>query len=178
VAGCGRESVIVSGMPGCVAASRPAAVLVAMALMLVGCDDASDDEPGDQPSATSGPTAESERSIVELDLPAGAARVEERFVAPDPRSHTQTIEVTLDPAGSDVTIEFVTADGATLRVIEFSAAAPSDGCLGDGDGVRCAVRFPVIEARLPGEWAVVAAKPAGDATRVGMEILWEPAEAP
>jgi hypothetical protein len=66
---------------------------------------------GLDPQRRRSPLPRSERSVVALDLAAGTSTVEERFVAPDPRSHTQTIEVTVEPVGSEVTVEFVDGRG-------------------------------------------------------------------
>lgn len=183
MAGCVHEAVVAWGMARVSGAGRvPAvgAVSVLMVLMLAACDqdDVSRGEPvGSRSQAASEPVAGPERAVVELDLAAGASTVEQQFEALDPRSHTQTIEVSLEPVGSGVTVEFVTADGATLHVLDTGMGLPPDHCVVDADAARCTVRFPVLEGRLPGEWTVVAAKSAGAATRVEVEILWEAVEA-
>ena len=115
------------------------------------------------------PTSPAE-TAVELHLESGAARAQEDFDAPDPRTHTQTIEVTLDPAEASVTIDFTTADGATLHVL---TPEPGQDCEATGDTAVCTVRFPILEARSPGEWTVTASKPDGPPAVVSVHVRWE-----
>jgi hypothetical protein len=117
-----------------------------------------------------------ERSVVELELGPGSSVTEGRFDAADPRTHTQVIDVSIEPAGSVVTIEFVTADGATLEVLDVDPGLVPDRCVVDADRARCTIRFPVLEARLPGEWRVVASKENGAAATVVVEVVWDAAE--
>jgi hypothetical protein len=102
---------------------------------------------------------------IELRLEAGSSSAQRHFDAPDPRTHMQTIEVTVDPAESPVVIDFTTTIGSTLHVL----GPERYNCSPDNDRIRCLVRFPILEAQRSGRWTVTASKPDGPAAalRVG-----------
>jgi hypothetical protein len=91
---------------------------------------------------------------IELRLEAASATAERGFDAPDPLTHTQIIEVTLDPTESPVTIDFTTATGTRLHV----HAPQRHDCGRDGERIMCLVRFPILEAQRSGRWTVTASK--------------------
>jgi hypothetical protein len=123
---------------------------------------ASSDRPETVPSDT--PEAD-----IELRLDAGSSSAQGHFDAPDPRTHTQTIEVTVDPAQSPVVIDFTTTTGSTLHVLgpERYDCSPAD------DWIRCIVRFPILEAQRSGRWTVTASKADGPAAAVAVRVRWE-----
>jgi hypothetical protein len=111
---------------------------------------------------------------VALRLEAGSATAQRGFDAPDPRTHTQIIEVTVDPAESPVTIDFTTATGSILHVL---GPARHD-CSRDGERIVCLVRFPILEAQRSGRWTVTASKSNGPVTAVAVRVRWEAIDNP
>jgi hypothetical protein len=89
--------------------------------------------------------------------------------APDPRTHTQIIEMSIDPAESPVTIDFTTATGSMLHVLD----PERHDCSRDGERTMCLVRLPILEAQRSGRWTVTASKPDGPATAVAVPVRWE-----
>jgi hypothetical protein len=111
---------------------------------------------------------------IELRLEAGSTSAQGHFAVPDPRTHVQTIEVTIDPAESPVVIDFTTTTGSTLHVL----GPERDNCSLEDERTMCLVRFPILEAQRSGRWTVTASKPDGPATAVAVRVEWETVEAP
>lgn len=117
-------------------------------------------------SAASGCSSTNDRSI-ELRLGDGADTATATFDAEDPRSHTQTIRIELEPADADVSLDFQTTDRATLSVY------PNGDCDSDDRRKTCTVRFPILEAVLGGEWHATASKSHGPPAIIDFEITWD-----
>jgi hypothetical protein len=132
-------------------------------------------ESGDQGN-TSSPDGLAATNTIDLQLGDGADSVSATFQAQDPRTHGQTIEIEVTPADSaitldSVTLDFVTADGATLHVL-----LPTDhSCDTEDDQQTCTIRLPMLEARSPGEWQAIASKPDGPAATLNVTVTWEQA---
>jgi hypothetical protein len=109
---------------------------------------------------------------IELRLEPGSSSAQGHFAVPDPRTHVQTIEVTIDPAESPVVIDFTTTTGSTLHVL----GPGRDNCSPDDDRIKCHARFPILEAQGSGRWTVTASKPDGRATAVTVRVGWETVE--
>jgi hypothetical protein len=114
-------------------------------------------------------SSDTAEAYIELRLETGSSSVQGHFDAPDPRTHVQTIEVTVEPAESPVVIDFTTTTGSTLHVLgpERRSCSPED------DRITCLVRFPILEAQRSGRWTVTASKPDGPATAVAVRVRWE-----
>jgi hypothetical protein len=161
--------------------SRLAAAAVGT-LVVVGCSDRSD-TPETAPSVLRAPAASDTTETVqrdaaeadmELHLEAGSSSAQVHFDAPDPRTHVQTIEVTIDPAESPVVVDFTTTTGSTLHVL----GRERHNCSPEDDRIMCLVRFPILEAQRSGRWTVTASKPDGPATAVAVRVGWEAVDNP
>jgi hypothetical protein len=106
---------------------------------------------------------------VQLRLAAGASSAQRHFDAPDPRTHTQTIEVAIEPAESPVVIDFMTTTGSTLHVL----SPERHNCSTEDDRITCIVRFPLLEAQRSGRWTVAASKTNRPPTDVEVRVRWE-----
>jgi hypothetical protein len=151
-------------------------------VLVVGCSDRSD-APKTAPSDRRAPAAsdmtetvppDTAEADIELRLEAGSSSAQEHFDAPDPRTHMQTIEVTVDPAESPVVIDFTTTTGSTLHVL----GPERYNCSPEDDRMMCLVRFPILEAQRSGRWTVTASKPDGPATAVAVRVRWEAVDNP
>jgi hypothetical protein len=151
-------------------------------LLVVGCSDRSD-APETTPSEIRAPAAsdttetvppDTAEADIKLRLEAGSASAQGHFDAPDPRTHDQTIEVTVEPAESPVVIDFTTATGSTLHVL----GPERYNCSPEDDRIMCLVRFPILEGQRSGRWTVTASKPDGPAAAVAVRIGWEAVDNP
>jgi hypothetical protein len=151
-------------------------------VLVVGCSDRSD-APETTPSDMRAPAAsdtpetvppDTPEADIELRLEAGSSSVQRDFDAPDPRTHTQTIEVTVDPAESPVVIDLTTTTGSILHVL----GPERYDCSPDGGRIICLVRFPILEAQRSGRWTVTASKPDGPAAAVAVRVRWEAVDNP
>ena len=157
--------------------------LVAVAagtLFVVGCSDSSE-APDAVPAATLAPTssevpesllAEKLEADIRFRLDAGSSAAQGHFDAPDPRTHTQTIEVTVDPGESPVVIDFTTTTGSTLHVLGLERYDSPD-CRPEDDRTICIIRFPILEAQRSGRWTATASKADGPAAAVEVRVRWE-----
>ena len=158
------------------------AVAAVGTLLVVGCSDRSD-APQTAPSDVRAPAASDTTETVQTDtaeadmelrLEAGSFSAQGHFDAPDPRTHVQRIEVTVDPGESPVVIDFTTTTGSTLHVL----GPERDNCSPEDDQIMCLVRFPILEAQRSGRWTVTASKPDGPATTVAVRVRWEAVDSP
>jgi hypothetical protein len=151
--------------------------VAAVALFVVGCSDSSE-APDPAPAETLTPSSEVPESLpsetleadITLRLDAGSSATQGHFDAPDPRTHTQTIEVTVDPGESPVLIDFTTTTGSTLHVLGLERY---DCRPADDDRIMCVVRFPILEAQRSGRWTVTASKADGPPAAVEVRTRWE-----
>ncbi|MGH7664384.1 MAG: hypothetical protein ACRENI_08855 [Gemmatimonadaceae bacterium] len=158
-------------------ALRPLTRLVAAgagALFFVGCSDSSE-APDTAPPETRAPVSSEMRELlpsdtpeanIELHLDAGSSAAQGHFNAPDPRTHTPTIEVTVDPGESAIVIDFTTTTGSTLHVLGLERY----DCTPEDDRIMWIVRFPILEAQRSGRWTVTASKSDGPPTAVGVRV--------
>lgn len=109
----------------------------------------------------------SDDTAIQLRLSDGADTATTTFEAEDPRTHTQTIEIEIQPVDSDVTLEFQTAGGSTLSIV------PASDCESDDGRTTCTVRFPLLEAQSGGEWEAIASKDDGPPATIKFAITWE-----
>ena len=103
-----------------------------------------------------------------LHLAAGSDTTEKTFEAKDPRSFSQTIDVTVTPKEASIIVDFRTAGGSTVHLDLGSA-----DCNDSGDTRRCVVHLPILEAQLPGQWTAVATKSSGPAVSLELSIHWQ-----
>lgn len=106
-----------------------------------------------------------------LTLSTGAAQARTTFEAEDPTENTQTVTVIASRSDVTFTLDFITTGGSTLSVLDPDRTG--EACQTDDGRTRCTIRFPVLEAQLPGEWQAIASKTDGDALDVEVSIAWE-----
>jgi hypothetical protein len=113
--------------------------------------------------------SETPEADIKLRLDAGSSAAQGHFDAPDPRTHAQNIEVTVNPGESPVVIDFTTTTGSTLHVLGLERS----DCRPEDDGIICVIRFPILEAQPSGRWTVTDSKADGPPTAVEVRIRWE-----
>lgn len=113
--------------------------------------------------------ADEEHATVRLVLPAGAKRATAAFTAPDPRDHAQTIVVRIRPPEAEVRVQMVTADDVALHVLNEKTI-----CEKRREVAVCEVPFPILEARLPGRWNVIASRRSrlDEPTTFEVRVTW------
>lgn len=107
----------------------------------------------------------------EFALASGRADARTSFEAEDPREHVQTVTVIASRPDVTFALDFITAGGSTLHVLEVDRNG--NACQAANGRTVCTIRFPVLEAQLAGEWQAIASKPDGDAFDVEVSIAWE-----
>jgi hypothetical protein len=107
----------------------------------------------------------------EFVLGKGASEARTPFEAEDPRENSQTVTVIASRPDVSLTLAFVTTGGSTLHLLE--AGSHRGGCHAENGRTVCTIRFPSLEAQLPGEWQAIASKTDGDAVDVEVSIAWE-----
>ena len=91
----------------------------------------------------------------------------------DPSRWSFTVIVTA-PNGSTVDVTFLTADGATLNILETPETPEEADCVSEPEGfLACMTRFPILEAREPGVWTALIHKTSEPAAEVHVNIAWE-----
>jgi hypothetical protein len=146
-------------------------------LIVIGCSDSAG-APDTAPPETRAPASsempetlpsDTPEADVELRLDAGSSTARAHFDAPDPRTHAQTIEVTIAPGESPVVIDFTTTTGSTLHVLGLQR----HDCRPEDDRIMCIVRFPILEAQRSGRWTATASKADGPPAAVKVRVRWE-----
>lgn len=146
---------------------RAGPIIITVLLAIPACSSGDDNSDQRNTSSTNQPAA---TNTIDLQLGDGADSASTTFQAQDPRTHGQTVEIEITPTDAAITLDFVTADGATLHVL----SPPLDNtCNTTNNQWSCTIRFPILEARSPGQWRAVASKPDGPPAALNITVAWE-----
>jgi hypothetical protein len=104
-----------------------------------------------------------------LQLGGGDVQESFEFQAPDPRTHSFDVEVTM-PIGTDLDVTFLTADGVTLRILDPAKA--SDSCEQEDGRLHCLLPYPILEARQAGIWTAHVHKLSTTPVEVTIKVTW------
>ena len=149
---------------------RPAWPMIAVVVLLTIPACSSDRHRADQTSTTTSTEPATTTNTFDLQLAEGADSASTTFRAEDPRTHGETIEITITPANPAIVLDFVTADGATLHVL---APPHENSCTTTDGSSTCTILLPRLEARSPGQWQAVASKPTGPPAALDVTVTWE-----
>lgn len=104
-----------------------------------------------------------------LQLAEGDVRDSFDLEAPHPMTHHFDVEVTM-PIATELEITLLTADGATLRILDPDKAAAF--CREEDGQLHCLLHYPILEARQAGTWTAQVHKLSAAPAAVTIGITW------
>ncbi len=145
---------------------------VAVTLLIVGCGSGHSAAPAPQPKTAGSPPASlgplvgrPQEAVLRLPRGRSAASFAITAVPHD----TWDVRVT-GPASADFEVNVLKSDGERLSLLETTHQRV--GCAITGTRVHCFLRFAIGANQTPGRWTVIAAKHAGSAAAVRVQITF------
>lgn len=118
--------------------------------------------------------AGSRRTAFSISMARGVNYSDVAFEALDPRRYAQTITLEVTPPNASLRLDMRTSDGIALLLLKGRMDSKSPMCHQRRGSVRCRTRFPLLEAREPGEWQAQVKRLGGTSfpITVQMEVKW------